>query len=234
MLIRLRQKRAAHPAYSNPFLLLVCLGAVLFSTTLLKAENLYVKPSTEVPIRSGQGTEYKILSVVPDGLMVELLEEDESWARVRTPGGTEGWMLKRYLSSEPPLSEIVENLRTRSNELAAKEEETSRRYDELAAAYTQMEQEYNACLAERDELREKYLLLQQDTADVVRIKNNLEKADRKVNEVMEELAAVQQENDNLKNSIAVKWFMAGGGVLLLGWLIGMMTGRSRKRRSSLY
>lgn len=218
----------------SPFAVLLSLAAVFVSLTAVHAETLYVKPSAEVPIRSGQGTEYKILSVVPDGLQVELLEENDPWARVKTPGGTEGWMLRRYLSEDLPPAELVGILRAQKEELERKEEETSRRYDELSTAYSQMEQEYNACIADREDIGNKYQTLQQDTADVIAIKENLDQANRELEENRQKLAAVLQENRNVKNSIAIKWFMAGGGVLLLGWLIGMMTGRSRKRKSSLY
>ena len=89
--------------------------------------------------------------------LVEIIEESDPWAKVRTPGGTEGWMLRRYLSSDPPPSEMVDILQTRNEELEKKEEETSRRYDELATAYSQMEQEYNACIADRENIKNKYI-----------------------------------------------------------------------------
>lgn len=235
MLTQQKQKKSDHLLFfSSPAIIPMCLAALLFLWSAASAETLYVKPSSEVPIRSGQGTEYKILSVVPDGLMVEIIEESDPWAKVRTPGGTEGWMLRRYLSSDPPPSEMVDILQTRNEELEKKEEETSRRYDELATAYSQMEQEYNACIADRENIKNKYQMLQQDTADVIAIKENLDAANRQAEDARQQLAAIAQENQNMKNSIAIKWFMAGGGVLIIGWMIGLMTGRSRKRKSSLY
>lgn len=207
---------------------------MLLAGSPVQAESWHIKPSSEVPIRSGQGTEYKILAVVPDGLRVELLEEIDPWARVQTPGGTEGWILKRYLTSDPPLSEIMTSVKAENKDLKQKEDETSRKYDELLAAYSQMEQEYNACLTDRDDIREKYQLLQEDTADVIQIKDNLSKATQENQEIRQTVTAVQQENKDLKNNSAVKWFLTGSFVLILGWLIGLLTGRSRKRKSSLY
>lgn len=206
----------------------------LLPVPVLHAENWYVKPSSEIPIRAGQGTDYKILAVVPDGMMVELVEESDPWAKIRTPGGTEGWMLKRYLSNDPPLSEMVDVLRTRKNELETKEEETSRRYDELAEAYSRMEQEYNILLADRDNLKNKYESLQADTADVIKIKENLTNTANQLQETRQKMAVVARENESMKNNIAIKWFLAGGAVLILGWLIGLMTSRTRRKKSSLY
>jgi SH3 domain protein len=43
------------------------------------------------------------------------------------------------------------------------------------------------------------------------------------------------ENEALRASQKVKWFVAGALVMLAGWMIGLITGRmQRKRRSSFY
>jgi SH3 domain protein len=235
MLKQRRQKTSGHfGQIFFPITVLIQLAAILFFGLAVHAETWHIKPSSEVPIRTGQGTEYKILAVLPDGLKVELIEEIDPWAKVRTPGGTEGWMLKRYLSNDPPLSEMVNTLSAEKAGLKEKEEEISRKYDELITGYSQIEQEYNACLADRDDIRKKYQILQEDTADVIKIKQSLSDSDIVIQELRQKLEAVEQKNQNLKNNSAVKWFMAGGLVLILGWLIGLMAGRSSRKKSSLY
>lgn len=229
-----KQKSTSNTKFLSLFSLLISLAGMLIIVVSAHAETWHIKPTAEVPIRSGQGTEYKILAVAPDGLMVELLEDEDPWVMIRTPGGTEGWMLKRYLSKEPPLSEQVEKLRLQKTALEKKESETSLKYDELLSVYTQMEQEYNACMAERDDIQNKYNTLQEDTANVIQIKENLIKTTEEMKQVKEKLTAAEQENQNLKNNAMVRWFLAGGAVLVIGWIIGLVTGKSRKKRSSLY
>jgi len=216
---------------SVPILLL--LTAVLFSGSAVFAETWYVKPSTEVPIRSGQGTDYKILAVIPDGLRIELLEEEEPWAKVRTPGGTEGWMLKRYLSGDAPLSEIVTSLQTQKTGLETKNEEMDRQLVEVSAAHTRSEEELQVCVADRDKIRQEYQILREDTADVLKIKKNLEEKVQESQEARQQLAALEQKNNELRRNTSIMWFLAGGFLLIVGWIIGMMTASSRKRKSSL-
>jgi len=48
-----------------------------------------------------------------------------------------------------------------------------------------------------------------------------------------ELVLLEQENDTLRKDYVFKWFLAGGGVLLLGMLIGRISGGSRRKRQSL-
>jgi SH3 domain protein len=197
-------------------------------------QTLFVQPSTEVPIRSGQGTDYKILAVVPDGLAVTVLEEAGSWVRVRTQGGTEGWMLKRYLSAEPPLSERMAALKTRNEQLEQEYDKVRLEMEELTTAYSQSQQELNACIAERDEVRSNYQGLRTDTADVIAIKQNLDETVRENQLIKQQLAEIEGENRKLAKNTSLKWFLAGGLVLITGWVLGLISGKSRRRKSTLY
>lgn len=198
------------------------------------ADTWYVKPSAEVPIRSGQGTEYKILSVVPDGLTVTILEDGDPWVKVRTEGGTEGWMLKRYLSKDPPLTGQVAALRAEKERLEQENKKMLKELEELSAAFSQNQQELNTCIAERDEIRQNYEALRTDTADVVTIKKNLTDRTREVEEIRQQLAVLERENRNLQKDSSLKWFLAGGLVLVTGWVLGLISSRARRRKSSLY
>lgn len=212
--------------------ILLPLTVILLCGSQAPAATWYVKPSAEVPIRSGQGADFKILAVVPDGMTVELLEEIDPWARVRTPGGTEGWLLKRYLTSEPPLSSIVASLQAENARL--KETGLSRKYNELSTAHTQSEQQLSACRAERDEARNNYETLRQDTADVITIQKKLADATSELQETREKLTALEGAKSKQQRNTSILWFAAGGGVMLSGWFMGMLTSRSRKKKTTLY
>jgi SH3 domain protein len=213
---------------------LLPLAIILLCTLPVSAATWYVKPSAEVPVRSGQGSDFKILAVVPDGMTVELLEEVDPWARIRTPGGTEGWLLKRYLTSEPPLAAVVASLQTEKARLEETCNEINRAHTELTAACAQSEQQLNVCGAERDEALNTYETLRQDTADVIGIQKRLADATGELQETRTKLAALEQANSEQKRNTSLLWFLAGGLVMLSGWFLGMMTARSRKRKTTLY
>lgn len=229
-----RTQNSTAPGLLSAVTILVTLGAAWLFGSAALAGTWYVKPSAEVPIRSGQGTDYKILSVAPDGLKVELLQEDDPWAKVRTEGGTEGWMLKRYLSTEQPLSTVVDSLTAQKEKLEKRCEEISLKFNELSEVHARTEQELNTCIAQRDEIGQNYQTLKNDTADVIKIKQSLTTKVQEVQSISQRLTAVEQENKDLKRNTSLKWFLIGGFVLFVGWFIGMITGRAGKRRSSLY
>ena len=212
-----------------PLLLLLC----LCSSTMYAAQ-LYVKPSAEVPVRRGQGTEYKIVAVVADGTMVTLLEENEGWARVQLKSGKQGWILKRYLSSDKPLQDQVAALTQAKIQLKEQLTKTDGRLTELLQVHNKTEQELTDCMARRDTIKADYQRLQQDTADVVLTKKKLAETQQQLSELTNRMTDLQLENTGLKKSSALIWFLVGAGVLLTGWCIGLLTGkRTKKRRSSL-
>ncbi len=208
------------------------------------AENLYVKPSSEITMRRGMGTDFKIIAVLKDGTPVELISESDDWAQVRLGSGKEGWVLRRFLSATPPLGEQVEqlqrekqvltettqSLKTRVDQLTAERDEIENRLGEEKAA---VERDLNQCLVERTTINEDFVNLQEDTADVIQTKKDLQSARARVEELEGQVGTLSRENQRLGKTETLKWFLAGGGVFFLGWLIGMISRKSRKKRSSL-
>ena len=221
----------------NKIMRVLCIGLFLSSSGLVAsgaaAEVRFVRPSVEVPVRSGQGTEYRIVKLVKDGDQVELLEVDDAWARIRVGETTEGWLPKRFLGTEAPPVKLVQILRTENEQLKEKNAELARELTALKELQADTGGELSACIAERDLVHQQYQNLEADTADVVAIQDKRAATEKELAEVQATLTAVQQQNDDLQRKTALAWFLAGAGVLLLGWVIGVLTGRSRKRRPTL-
>ena len=193
----------------------------------------YITPSTEIPIRSGKTQKNRIVAIVPDGARVELLEEDGPWACVRTGSGKEGWMLRRYLSKSPPLRDIVDGLKRKNRDLI---KETDTLHSKLAAISSESDEckrQLETCIAQADSTRKSYEILKRDSENVVQIKKMLTDTVRELETARQELATSKQKIHGLENSNNIKWFVAGAGVLLIGWIIGLITGRKKRRRTSL-
>jgi len=217
-------------------ILLVFFFALSIPATVFSAagSRWYVKQNAEVPLRRGRGDRYKILTVVSNGTPVKLIRENNGWARIRLASGKEGWLLKRYLSPDKPLKDQVTSLQQKNIQLQEKLEETKSRLDKLTTARHKTEQELANCLSARDQAKADFHQLQQDTQDVISTKKELALARRQLEVLKKRLADMQLENTGLKKSSSLIWFLVGAGVLLVGWLIGLITGkRAKKRRSSL-
>ncbi|CAK8715567.1 SH3 domain protein [Candidatus Electrothrix laxa] len=194
-----------HEYLTNPFFLLSLL-IVLLASTATATEVKFVRPDLDIPVRRGRGAQYKIMKFVKDGNQVEFFEENGNWAKVRLKNGTEGWMLKRYLSDEKPPVEQVRELRKENEQLKTGNEKLTRDLkkikelqqassEELEQLQTSAEEKLALGLSECNKMKDEY------------------KASQEFNKIM--------------------WFLSGSGVLLLGWLIGHFAGGSQRKRNRL-
>jgi hypothetical protein len=108
------------------------------------AEVAWVK-GAPLNLRSGAGTEFRILATTTPGERVEVLERTERWVKVKKAEGTAGWIAAGYLEPKaPPLQRV--------GILEAELEELSGQLDEVTTAAEKLRSESDT-LRERDEGR---------------------------------------------------------------------------------
>jgi len=217
-------------------LLLCSMMAIIFSSlsfipSTSLAGSWYVRPSAEIPLRTGKGQEYRILAVLQEGSQVKLLEDNGTWARVRTSSGKEGWMVRRYLSTSPPLEDVVAKLKARKVQAEKRAAYISKKLDKVSSASNQCKHNLEVCILERDRTKKAYEALKVDASNTIYLKQSLSKTTKQLQEIRQKLIATEEENRHFKNNDRIKWFLAGGGVLILGWIAGLIAGRGRKRKS---
>ncbi len=197
------------------------------------ASSLYVAPSSEVPLRTGKSTSRKIVAVLADGTQVELLKQEDAWALVRTQGGKEGWILRRYLTENPPPKMQLAALRKKNQALLERYQKLKQEIEQLSETGSDFKKQLTKCISERDTIRTQYEKLKRDAANVVQTKKMLSETQKRLSQANAQLISLKQKVNNLEANSNVKWFLAGGGVLLAGWLLGLFSGRKRRRKPSL-
>ncbi|MFV0436804.1 MAG: TIGR04211 family SH3 domain-containing protein [Desulfopila sp.] len=218
-----------------PFLLFFVLlsSFVLTVTDPLRAESLYVKPRSEAVVRTGQGTQYKIVATVKEGTKVEVLQKESGYALIRLDNGVQGWIIQRYLHVDPPPDQLVESLRKEKEELLAKDQEYAKEMEQVSTVLMKTKTDLDLMVAQRDNIAADYQQLQLDTADVIGMKKEMEEIAEENRVLVKSITGLKEENEDMKKDRTVNWFLAGGGVLLLGILLGRMQFSSRRRKSSL-
>ncbi len=207
---------------SSSFLpLIISLLIWLAAATSVTANTYSVANDTEVPVRSGQGTEYKIIALLKNGEPVTSLEEAEYWIRIRTATGREGWMLKRYLSRTPSVDDAI-----------ASPAQNTQAAQPLPVINPFNEPTQNAVPAAANVVAEKTPTLQVENL-TPQIEPKLKEQEKEIEELRNKLAAVTQENLELRKNERTEWFLAGGGVLVVGWFLGLISCKTRKRKPSL-
>ncbi|TNE72287.1 MAG: TIGR04211 family SH3 domain-containing protein [Gammaproteobacteria bacterium] len=208
----------------TPFRLLLSTLLILSSVAVAQARTVWVDDMLYLPVRSGAGTQYRIIeNALPSGTPLELLEtSDSGYTRVRTPKGNEGWVSSQYIS-ETPVAE--DQLRRANRELEQARQELAKAKEQLS----QVTSERNQLESSETALSSKSQNLQQE---LQRIKNiaadsiNLERRNRELLEenqkIRNDLEVLTAENERLEASKESDFMLLGAGLVLGGVLLALI------------
>lgn len=204
--------------------------AVILFPAAVWAVKAYVSDPKEAALRAGPGLNYKVLAAIPSGTALEVIKAAE-WIQVRHtgPGGEmkEGWMQNASVAAFPPESTFIKELQTENSQINEKlaglekeKTESAQREKDLAEKLKKLEAAYES--------------LKSGSANYVKLKEEFDAAKASMVSAEENIQALMQENEDLKFSARIRWFIAGAIVLLFGWLLGWMTSRTQKKHRSRY
>jgi len=212
------------------------------------ADTRYVDDQLIITLRAGRSSDHKILKTLKTGAPVEVLEEDDKYLKVRISDGSVGYVLRQYISSELPKTLVIDRLEKEKSSLQKRIKDTEDAKNALQTKYNAIQNKYKEELSEitsqsstveqnlaqalKNErtLAEKYNILLAQSENVVEITAERDQLLETNKKLTAEVQNLQVVNDKISDSRMIKWFLAGGGVLLLGWIIGKI---SRKKRSRL-
>lgn len=208
-------------------LLVLCAGG---AATPARADILYIKPSLEVLMRKNQGDNARIVATVPMGTAVELLQGGKEWSRIRLQDGSEGWVRSRFLGTSPliPVANIKPGVGADGSVI-----DPQGRLRDIAGDNERLRKELASCTTDRSTLADKYQTMAADPNSALYAKTHLGEAQREIEDLRQKLAAAEIENTVLRKNQSIKWFFIGSVVVLLGWLIGRLSGNGRKKKASL-
>ena len=214
---------------------IVLLAALLLPVAAF-AESAWVTDQFEITLRSGPSTNNAIQLMLGSGSPLEVLERDpdSGYSRVRTQGGTEGWVLTRYLMNEASAREQLERLTSQLTNANSRGSSLDTQLKAIRSEYDEASRNIQALERDKAALERELAEIKRTAADVLSV-NEQNKS------LMDELTAAQiradtleQENRALASQTKRYWFMAGALVLLVGVLLGIWLPRIRWQRRSRY
>lgn len=236
-----------------------------FAAPAFAVNKMWVVDNLQLTVRTGPSTENKIIALMNTGEWVEVLKETpEGWAKVRTPKGKEGWLLKRFLMKERPAvlrlaelspqaketAEKMEALHNENAELKAKVADLEALRQSLEATKKQLasgDNRLETLITENSDLtralekvrneaatsQERYAKLAADSGDIVKLQQQRNQLTTELQQKNQKLAEQANELESLRFAGSLKWFLAGAGVLIIGWLMGLALHRRKKRFSNI-
>ena len=213
--------------------ILFCLLISMASNNVLAAKK-YVSDQLTITIRSGQGSQHKILKAIKTGARMEILEEfpDTGYAHVELDDGMQGFVRLQYLIDKPVAQDRLTWLQGKYDKLKELSQSQKEELANLKAEYSKLSRNSSKLDKESKALQERMTHINQVAAKPILLdKENRELKEQNVT-LTNEVQLIQQENQILKDRAARDWFIAGGGVMVLGILLGIVLPKLGWRKKS--
>jgi len=212
----------------------IAVPVLLLVSQLASAQTAWVSDQFEITLRTGPSTNNAIERMLGSGTELQVLERDSEsgYSRVRTPAGTEGWVLTRYLMSEPSAREQLQAL---TGQLSDATSEGATLESQLAA----VRGEFNAARLrigelerEKESLEEELAEIRRTAADTLAINQQNQGLRQELGDAEIRIDTLEHENRSLLSETRHYWIMSGGGMVLLGIILGLWLPRIKlqKRR----
>jgi len=211
--------------------------ALVLAPLIVQAESAWVTDQFEITLRSGPSTSNEIRLMVRSGTELEVLQRDDEngYTQVRTSGGTEGWVLSRYLMTEPSAREQLTNLTGQLSSATSRGSTLNQQLGAVRSEYDNAQQRIRTLEQEKADLEAELAEIQRTAANVLSINQQNKDLNRQLSDAGIRIDMLEQENRELGSQTNRYWFMSGGLVLVVGMILGLWLPRIRwQQRRSRY
>ncbi len=209
----------------NRYILIGCWILLLAATSW--AENVYVSENIRLTVRKDPGNDKKIISILTSGDQVNVLQYGDEWTKIRLSDDKEGWVLSRFLSTQIPSSLALKELEKKYADLVSQSGMPQEDVRRLKADNEKLVAEQQNCSKQFQAMSDSYQTLKKDSQEVVKLRADYENALARISEQGKKLEMLEAEVGKQTFDQYFKWFLAGGGVLLVGLLLGFFARRKR-------
>ncbi len=223
------------PSFHRLFRTLGVVAAALLIVLPGASWATYVTDTFEITLRSGPTNGHKIIAMLRSGQAVQVLEKNEAgWALVRVLEGPgkdkEGWVISRYLMERVPWEKQAAQLRQENTAIKSSLTDSDSQWLRYQTREKELTETLEKTSRELEALKKEHQALREGSANYLKLKEELDKTQAALAESQALAKRLSQENESLRFSQHIKWFVAGALVLLCGWLIGLAMGRQRRKK----
>lgn len=206
---------------------------ILLIASVATAETKYVIDRLEITLRSGPSMSNRVINMIPSGRALEVLSTSGDWSEVKLSNGDQGWVMARYLSNEVPKSEQFEHLIQKYEALKSQKDSLGSSTKELTTEKENLTAELTQTRDQLAQLTNDHETLKAGCADFIGLKNKYESTLKELEDTRAKAETAENELTKLSNNQIYQGMLYGGGLLALGFIVGLLARRS-KRKSGLY
>lgn len=211
---------------------LTVLMSAAITGPVFAAEVKYITDEFEVTMRSGTSTSNSIVRMLGSGESVTILEEDlaSQYSLVETRDGKKGYVLSRFLMEIPAARQSLQELRTRFDQQSSRVDSQTSEIAELNQSLSQEQSDNQALKATLRASEQELTEVRSAAQDTLNILEQNKRMQTVVDQLREEKAQLTEVNAELSDSTKLDWFVRGGAVSLIAFVVGILVTRIRWKK----
>ncbi len=211
--------------------LAIIAGQALVSQQVF-AQTHYVSDQLLVNLRSGQGSQYRILKILKSGTSMTELEKGETdeWIKVRTQAGDEGWILTQYIQQQPIAAQKLAQAEARIAQLTSGQDTLSSEFDLLKEQNREFSSELQAARIENQRITKELDDLKKISGNAIRLDVSNKKLTEEYELLKTQIDVLEADNERLADNSNQTWFLYGAISVVIGVLLTLLVQVLKARR----
>lgn len=207
---------------------------LILTSSASAAETYYVDDELTITMRSGASTKHQIIRTLKSGAKLNVIEvdKDSGYSLARTDGGTEGWVITRYLSTQPIAKHRLSAAEKKAAKLEKEMTELRQQLNQTSDSRQALDKKSTDLTNQNSKLSKELDRIKEISRNAITLDKDNKTLREKLIKLETDLQAMEQQNSVLKDRSARDWFITGTGVTILGILIGLIVPRLRIKRKS--
>lgn len=204
---------------------------LLMAASTVTASTQYISDELRVPLRKSPCGSCAILHRgLRAGLRLNVLETEDGWSHVTTPGGLDGWLESQYLVKKPIARTLLagalkdqETLKNDNTALRNSLNQAQQTLEQLRSELATVQETNRIAVSELAEIRE----VSADALNLYTQNAELLKQNKMLQSEIDLLTATTEQ---LSRNNSQKWFFYGALAVVMGALLAVLLPRLKRRR----
>jgi SH3 domain protein len=207
---------------------------LLTATSYAAVEKRYVSDKLWLQLRSGPGSNFRILKALPSGEHLIFMEqtEDKNYTKVTTDKGVEGWVLTRFLEDEPVAKEKLILSQRKLVKVQAELNTLKKQADALSQEKSSLSGDRSSLIRDKKNLEKELKRIKAISANALQLDSKNTKLTKRNQELEIQLETLTADNTRLKDDKERSFMIIGGGLVSLGIILGLAIPAMRGGRKS--
>jgi len=201
-------------------------------TLEIHPEPAYTTDAVDMMVRSGPGTQYRIIAVVKGGTPVTLLSQGEEYSFIRLDNVKEVYILSRFVTRDAPPSVLLPKIEAKLKQARARVKELTEENKRLLRKNRSLSADLTAMTKTAHNTQAELIALREDCSDCLKPIEELKEVKAELQIQKQRADQAEQKLSAMERNSGIHWFLAGAGVLFFGIILGL-THQRRRRTSSL-